>query len=95
MPFITSIGGIVARHGYCAGVALNEPHIILGWIFSMLFSDFMAQGLRSIPTPPMVAFTEFLHTNAKTNVYHDILFLICNGRINVLVCIYQLGCRYC
>ena len=33
------------------GLPLNEPHIILSQILSMLISDFKAQGLKSIPTP--------------------------------------------
>ena len=48
---------------------LNVATIILGCIFSMLFSDFRARGLISIPTPPIVALTEFSHADAKTNVH--------------------------
>ena len=51
-----------------SGLSLNEAHIILGWIFSILLSDFKAQGLRSIPTPPMMALTEFVSADADTNV---------------------------
>ena len=37
------------------GLPLNEAHIILGWIFSMLFSNFKARGLKSNPTTPLTA----------------------------------------
>ena len=35
----------------------------------MLMSGFKARGLRSIPTPPMMALTVFFHADALTNVY--------------------------
>ena len=34
----------------------------------MLLSDFSARGLRSIPTHPIVALTEFFQADADTNV---------------------------
>ena len=51
------------------GLRLNEAHIILGCIFSMLFSDFTVWGLRSIHTPPMTALMEFFHADTETNVH--------------------------
>ena len=42
---------------------LNDAHVILGCIFSMLFSDFKARILRSIPTPPMTALKEIFHAD--------------------------------
>ena len=39
------------------GLSLKVATIILGCIFSMLFSDFRACGPISIPTPPIVALT--------------------------------------
>ena len=38
------------------GLPINEAYI-LGGILSILFSDFKIQGLKNIPTPPMVADT--------------------------------------
>ena len=51
------------------GLPLNVATIILGCIFSMLFSDFMACGPISIPITPIVTLTEFFHADAETNVY--------------------------
>ena len=51
------------------GLLLNVGTIILSCIFSMLLSDFRTQGLRSIPTPPMMALTEFSHAGAEINVH--------------------------
>ena len=45
------------------GLPLNVATIILGCIFSMLFSDFKARGIISIPTPPIAALTEFFHAD--------------------------------
>ena len=36
----------------------NVATIIIGCIFSMLLSDSWAHGLRSIPTPPLMALRE-------------------------------------
>ena len=58
IQFITGIGGTVAREDCCA-------HIILSWVLSKIFSNFKAQGLTSIPTPPM---TEFFYVHDKINV---------------------------
>ena len=68
---------------------LNDATIILGCIFSMILS---ARRLRSIPTPPMTALTEFFHADAEIKVhllpeYQDILFLFHYDRICVFVCI--------
>ena len=48
---------------------LNVATIILGCIFSMLFSDFRARGPISIPTPPIVALTKFFYADTETNVH--------------------------
>ena len=50
------------------GLPLNVAYVILDGIFSVLFCDFKPRGLRSLPTPPMVALTEFFHVHAETNV---------------------------
>ena len=44
-------------------------HLILRWGFSMVFCDFMARELTSIPTAPMVALTEFFQADAEANVH--------------------------
>ena len=49
------------------GLPLNIS--ILGWIFSMLFSDFRAHCPISIPSSPIMALTEFFHADAETNVH--------------------------
>ena len=49
------------------GLPLNKAHIIFGWIFSVLLSDFKARILRSISTPPMMAVTGFFNADAETN----------------------------
>ena len=51
------------------GLPLNVTHIFFSWISSMLFSDFKAWGLRSIPTPPVAELTEFFHADADTTVH--------------------------
>ena len=51
------------------GLSLNVATIILGCIFSVLFSDFRTGGPISIPTPRIVALTEFFHADAETNVH--------------------------
>ena len=51
------------------GLPLNVAAIILGCIFSMLFSDFRAHGPISIPTSHIPALTEFFHADTKTNVH--------------------------
>ena len=50
------------------GLPLKVATIILGCIFSMLFSDLRARGPISIPTSPIVAFAEFFHADAEANV---------------------------
>ena len=51
------------------GLPLKVATIILGSIFSMLSSDFRACGPISIPTPPVVALTEFFHTDAVASIH--------------------------
>ena len=51
------------------GLPLKVATIILGCIFSMLFSGFRACGPISIPTPPIVALTEFSHADAVASVH--------------------------
>ena len=46
---------------------LNEAHVILGCFFLMLFSYFGARGPGPIPTPHMIALTEFFHVHTETN----------------------------
>ena len=48
---------------------LNVAVIILGWIFSMLLSVFIALGPISIPTPPTGALTEFFQTDTVASVH--------------------------
>ena len=48
---------------------LNVVTIILGCIFSMLFSDFRACGPIRIPTSSMRALTEFFHADAVASVH--------------------------
>ena len=47
---------------------LKVATVIIGCIFSMLFSDFRARGPISIPTPPIVALIEFFHEDLVANV---------------------------
>ena len=66
--FFTNIGrSVVGDH--LLGLLLNEATIILGRIFSMLFSDFRARAPINIPSAPIVALTEFFDTDAETNVH--------------------------
>ena len=58
-------------------MALQVPHIIFGWILSMLFSNLKVRRLKSIRTPPMVALTEFCHADAETKIIY-----ICGGERN-------------
>ena len=48
---------------------LNVATIIFGCIFSMLLSDFRVQGLKNIPTPPVITLTEFFCTDPEINVH--------------------------
>ena len=71
---------------------LNEVHI-LGWILSLLISDFKAWGLRSIPTPPMLALTVFSLWILRQIFIHyryGILLSVCYGSIYIFVCIWCL-----
>ena len=51
------------------GLPLKVATIILGCIFSKVFRDFRAHGLISIPTPPIVALTEFFHADTVDSVH--------------------------
>ena len=51
------------------GLPLDVATIILCCIFSILFSDFRAWGPISIPTPPIMALTEFFHADTETKVH--------------------------
>ena len=51
------------------GLPLKVAAIILGCIFSMLFSDFRAHGPISILTLHIVVLTEFFHADAEANVH--------------------------
>ena len=51
------------------GLPLEVATIILSCIFSMLFRDFRARAHISIPTPPIVALTEFFHADAVANIH--------------------------
>ena len=49
----------------------SKPYysIIPCCVFSLLFSDFSARSPITIPTPPIVALTEFFHADAEINVH--------------------------
>ena len=51
------------------GLPIKVVTIILSRIFSMLLSDFRARGPISIPTPHIVALTEFFHADAEIIVH--------------------------
>ena len=51
------------------GLPLKVATIILGCIFYMLFSDFRACVPISIPTPLIMALTEFFHVDAVASVH--------------------------
>ena len=48
---------------------LKVGAIILGYILSMLLSDFNALGPISIPTPPTVELTDFFHADTVASVH--------------------------
>ena len=48
---------------------LKVATIILGCIFSMLFCDFRACGPIKIPTPPIMALTEFFHVDTVASIH--------------------------
>ena len=62
-------GKAVVDDFFALGLPLKVVHIKVGCIFSTLFSDFRARGLISIPTPPIVALTEFFHAEAVASVH--------------------------
>ena len=51
------------------GLPLKVGAIILGCIFSMLFSVFNAVGPISIPILPTAALIEFFHADTVTSVH--------------------------
>ncbi len=57
------------------GLPLKVAAIILGCIFSMLFSVFNALGPISNPTPPTAALTEFLHADTVASDNESNLFV--------------------
>ena len=67
------------------GLLLNVACIILGWTFSMIFSDLKAQELWSVPAPSSPTLTEFFNENDDAYVYiyiyiyTDICVGICIG----------------
>ena len=63
MRSISSLTLVVLR------LPLNVATIILGFIFSMLWSGFRDCGLISIPISPILALTKFFHADAKKNVH--------------------------
>ena len=71
MRFVYSLilVGLLQEIIVALGLPLNVATIILVCIFSMLFSDFRARSFISLPTPPIMALTEFFHADAETNVY--------------------------
>ena len=71
------------------GLLLNVEDIILSWIFFMLFIDFKAEELRSIPALPIVVWAVFsiqMPTQMSIHyLYHGILVLVRYGNIYALV----------
>ena len=53
---------------YMQRLLLDVAHIILGWVLSVLFSDFKVQRLKSIRTPPSAVLTEFFNVDNERNV---------------------------
>ena len=51
------------------GVPLKVATIIVGFIFSVIFSDFRARGPISIPSSPIVTLTKFFHADAVANAH--------------------------
>ncbi len=51
------------------GLQLNQTHIIIGWILSIIFSDLQARRLRSIPSPLIVSLRVFFHADAAAYVH--------------------------
>ena len=49
-------------------ISCDDNHYTMG-IFLMLFSDFRARGPINIPTPPIIALTEFFLADAVANVH--------------------------
>ena len=70
------------------GLPLNVAVIILGCIFSMLLSVFIALGPISIPTPPTVALTEFFQADTVASVHPLPVWWY----LISLVCVYLSSC---
>ena len=72
------------------GLPLKVAVIILGCIFSMLFSVFNALGPISIPTPPTAALTEFFHVDTVASVHP----LPVSWYLISSVCMYLCSCMH-
>ena len=66
---IIEVGNVCFITDISETVAWNDCYSTHRWVFSLLFSDFGARELRSIPTPPMATLTEFFHANTVTIVH--------------------------
>ena len=72
------------------GLPLNVAAIILGCIFSMLFSVFNAPGPIRNPTPPTAALTEFSHADTVTSDHPlPVLWYLISS-----VCVYLCSCMH-
>ena len=69
---------------------LKVAAIILGCIFSMLFSVFNALGPISNPTLPTAALTEFFHADTVTSDHP----LLVSWYLISSVCVYQCSCMH-
>ena len=72
------------------GLPLNVAPIIIGCILSILLSDFNALGPISIPTPPTVALTEFIHADTMASV-HPLPF---SWYLIFSLCVYLCSCMH-
>ena len=72
------------------GLPLKVAAIILGCIFSMLFSIFNAVGPISNPTPPTVVLTEFFHADSdeRPSIASFMIFDIFSVRVSVFLYAY-------
>ena len=72
------------------GLPLKVVAIILGCIFSMLFSVFNALGPISNPTPPTAVLTEFFHADTVTSDHP----LPVSWYLISSVCVYMCSCMH-
>ena len=72
------------------GLPLKVAAIILGCVFSMLFSVFNALGSISNPTPPTAALTEFFHADTVTSDHP----LPVSWYLISSVCVYLCSCMH-